>query len=99
MTFVDRTPTERLRYAQIMPLMTALNALVQDGPTPECRAQALALSTCRVLLPPSNATPTEAHEAYVGVLRGLLAVPPDCWPDEARTIRAAAEGLMRLTLT
>lgn len=106
MPFVDRTPSppattttttsERmLRYSQIMPLMSALQALVHDGPTPECRAQALALTSCRVLLPHTQDGPTEAHEAYVGVLRALLAVPPECWPAEGLAIRASAEALVR----
>ena len=106
MPFVDRTPsTERaqeaplaltLRYAQIMPLMSALNALAHDGPTHECRAQALALTACRVLLPHAQSGPLEAHDAYANVLRALLTVPSECWPAEGRAIRASAETLMTL---
>ena len=103
MPFVDKTPRdraaddgggERLRYAQVMPLLTALQGLAKDGPTPECRAQALALTACRVLLPPPHAPNDEAHAAYVNVLRAMLDVPWENWPAEARVIRAAAQNLL-----
>jgi hypothetical protein len=99
MPFVDRTPSPApmLRYAQVMPLMSALQALVVDGPTSACRAQALALSACRVLMPPAQAAPTEAHDAYIGVLRALLAVPREGWPAEGLTVRASAEALLSRT--
>lgn len=84
----------KLRFANVMPLLGAIQSLEADGPTPEVRAQAAALAAVRVLMPSPRASIEDAHDAYVDTLRALIAVPAASWPDAARAIRTAVLTLL-----
>jgi hypothetical protein len=86
----DHDGPRRLRYGQVIPIVSALQGLAKDGPTPEVRAQCAALSAVRVLMPAARDRPERQHAAYVDVLRALLRVPLEEWPLLARAMHTAA---------
>lgn len=86
----DNDGPRRIRYGQVAPIVSALQALAKDGATPEIRAQAGALAVVRVLFPGSRDKPERQHDAYVDVLRSLLRAPIAQWPEVAHPLHAAA---------
>jgi hypothetical protein len=90
----DHDGPRRLGYGQVMPIVGALQALAKDGPTPEVRAQALALAAVRVMFPSPRHPPERQHDAYVEVLRALLRAPLDQWPALAHPLHTAAASLL-----
>ena len=94
MHYDDTDGPRQLRYAQVIPIVGALQSLAKDGPTPEVRAQCAALSAVRVLMPGPRDGPERQHAAYVEVLRALLRAPLTDWPTLAHPMHKAVAILL-----